>query len=224
MTENENAGSNQFMFEHRFLFLLILFFTMLLVGPFIKDYIKLRYIFDLVITAIFLTAIYAIVEKLRHLIITVCLAIPMLVSLWLKYFVEYRGLLVIGEICGILFFAYTIVNILKYMLKQKEITQETIFGALVIYMLMAFMWARVYSLLEMLEPGSFSMPEGHLISNRVIFLYFSFVTISTLGYGDISPLTDKAGGLAIIEAISGQIYLVVLVAWLVGMHVSKRSK
>jgi voltage-gated potassium channel len=224
MTEKENADSKQFMYGHRFLFLLILFFMMLLVGPFIKDYIRLRYLFDLVITAIFLTSIYAIVEKVRHLIITVCLAIPMLVSLWLKYFVKYGALSVIGEICGILFFAYTIFNILKYMLKQKEITQETIFAALVVYILMAFMWARVYSLLEVLEPGSFSMPEGHLISNRVIFLYYSFVTITTLGYGDISPLTDKAGGLAIIEAISGQIYMVVLVAWLVGMFVSKRSK
>ena len=68
------------------------------------------------------------------------------------------------------------------------------------------------------------MPEGNLISSRLIFIYYSFVTITTLGYGDISPLTGKAGGLSIIEAISGQIYLVVLVSWLVGMHVSKRSK
>ena len=224
MSENENTNSHQFMFEHRFLFILILFFAMLLVGPFIKDYTRLRYVFDLVITAIFLTAIYAIVEKIRHLIITICLAIPMLASLWLKYFVVNKALLVVGEICGVLFFAYTIINILKYTLKQKEVTKETIFAALVIYLLMALMWARVYSLLEVLEPGSFSVPEGHFISNRVIFLYYSFVTITTLGYGDISPLTDRAGGLAILEAISGQIYLVVLVAWLVGMHVSKRSR
>jgi len=224
MLQKENPGSNHFIFENRFLFLLILFFVMLLVGPFIKDYSRLRYVFDLAISAIFLTAIYAIVEKIRHLIISVCLAIPYLASVWLKYIMEERVLLVIGEIGGILFFAYTISNILKYAIKQKEVTKETIFAALVIYMLGAFMWARAYSLLEILEPGSFSMPEGHFISNRVVFLYFSFVTITTLGYGDISPLTDKAGGLAIIEAISGQIYLVVLVAWLVGMHVSKRSK
>ncbi len=224
MTQKEKTSVKQYLFERRFLFLLILFFAMLFIGPFIKDYSILRYLFDFVVSAIFLTAMFAIVEKTRHLIITACLAIPMLVSLWLKYFMEQRALLLIGEICGVLFFAYAIVNILKYMLKQKEITRETIFAALVIYMLMAFMWARAYSLLEVFEPGSFSMPEGHLISNRVRFLYYSFVTITTLGYGDISPLTDKAGGLSIIEAISGQIYLVVLVAWLVGMHVSKRSK
>jgi len=56
------------------------------------------------------------------------------------------------------------------------------------------------------------------------FEYFSFITITTLGYGDITPVTDKATALALIEAVVGQIYLVVLVAWLVGMHVSRRSK
>jgi voltage-gated potassium channel Kch len=56
------------------------------------------------------------------------------------------------------------------------------------------------------------------------FEYFSFVTITTLGYGDITPVTDKASALALIEAFVGQIYLVVLVAWLVGMYVSRRSK
>jgi voltage-gated potassium channel Kch len=56
------------------------------------------------------------------------------------------------------------------------------------------------------------------------FQYFSFVTITTLGYGDVIPITDKASVLAMMEALIGQIYLVVLVAWLVGMHVSRRSK
>ena len=53
---------------------------------------------------------------------------------------------------------------------------------------------------------------------------FSFITITTLGYGDMTPITDKATALALIEAVVGQIYMVVLVAWLVGMHVSQRSK
>ena len=56
------------------------------------------------------------------------------------------------------------------------------------------------------------------------FEYFSFVTITTLGYGDIIPLSNKASALALLEALIGQVYLVVLVAWLVGMHVSRRSK
>ena len=55
-------------------------------------------------------------------------------------------------------------------------------------------------------------------------LCFGFITITTLGYGDITPLTNRASALALIEAVVGQMYLVVLVAWLVGMHVSQRSR
>lgn len=224
MTEKKQTSPKADLFEQRFLILLILFFVMLAVGPFIRDYGKLRYIFDLVVSAIFLSAMYAVVEKTRHLIIAACLVAPMLVSVWLKYFIDVRALSIIGEICGILFFAYSIYNIVKYLFKQKEVTKETICAAVVIYMLMAFMWARAYGLLDLIHPGSFSMPEGHVFGERTVYLYYSFVTITTLGYGDISPLTDKASGLSIIEAVSGQIFLVVLVSWLVGMYVSKRSK
>lgn len=223
MVEKDN-GLKRYLFERRFLILLILCFTSLLVGPFIGDYHRLRYLFDLVVSVIFLSAMFAIIEKMRQLLISVCLAVPMLVAMWAKYLFESRALAVSGEICGVLFFAYAIIHIVKHMLKQEEVTRETIFAALVIYMLAAFMWARIYSLLEILQPGSFSMPAGHFFGDRLVFLYYSFVTITTLGYGDITPLTDKASALSIIEAISGQIYLVVLVAWLVGMHVSRRSK
>ena len=58
----------------------------------------------------------------------------------------------------------------------------------------------------------------------LVFQYFSFVTITTLGYGDITPVTEVAKAITTLEAIVGQIYLVVVVAWLVGMHVSRKSK
>lgn len=224
MPETKQISRERYLSEQRFFLLLILFFVMLVVGPFIRDYGKLRYFFDLVVSAIFLSAMYAIVEKTRHLIIAVCLAVPMLLSVWLKYLLDVKAFSITGEICGILFFAYSIYNIVKYLFKQKEVTKETIYAAVVIYMLLAFMWARAYRLLDMIHPGSFSMPEGNVFSDTTVYLYYSFVTITTLGYGDISPLTDKASGLSIMEAISGQIFLVVLVSWLVGMHVSKRSR
>ena len=223
MADKENSGVRQFLFENRFLFLLILSFTSLLVGSFIHDFLKLRYLFDLVISAIFIFAIYAIVEKNHQLIIFLCLAVPMFVSLWSRYFMDLEMLSVTGELCGIAFFGYSIYSIVRYLLKQREVNRETIFASLVIYMLMAFMWARAYSLLEVIRPDSFALPEGSSFNNRVVFLYYSFVTITTLGYGDITPLTDKASGLSIVEAITGQFYLVVLVAWLVGMYISKRQ-
>jgi hypothetical protein len=75
--------------------------------------------------------------------------------------------------------------------------------------------------LETIQPGSFSAGEILEQHQRIAFTYYSFVTLTTLGYGDINPLSPQAGTLAILEAIIGQLYLAVLIARLVGMHISQ---
>jgi hypothetical protein len=93
-----------------------------------------------------------------------------------------------------------------------------------LYLLAALMWAFVYTVIELVDPASFnidlSRPQDYLLE----FQYFSFVTITTLGYGDITPVTEVAKAITALEAVVGQLYLVVAVAWLVGMYVSKKSK
>jgi len=214
----------QYLFERRFLFLLIMILVMLVGVPFIGDYSGFRFVVDIVVTGIFIAAMYAISEKKQHVILALFLVAPMIVVLWGDYFVKIKGASVIGDISSVLFFGFAIVNIVNFIRKQKEVTIEVIYAAVVVYLLMAMLWSNLYKLLETLSPGSFSLPEGQIKDERALFLYFSIVTITTLGYGDITPLTDRAGALASIEAFSGQIYLVVLVAWLVGMYVSKKSK
>ena len=86
------------------------------------------------------------------------------------------------------------------------------------------MWGLAYFLLESAAPGSLSIGP---VSDEARFgasIYYSFVTLTTLGYGDILPLTDRARSLAYVEAVIGQIYLAVLLAKLVGMYVSASSQ
>jgi hypothetical protein len=85
------------------------------------------------------------------------------------------------------------------------------------------MWTFIYRLIEILYPASFAIAHSKLLNAENIYLYFSFVTITTLGYGDITPIGSQAASLAILEAVTGQMYLVVVVAWFVGMHVSRKS-
>ena len=84
------------------------------------------------------------------------------------------------------------------------------------------MWTFAYRILELIQPGSFSAPQAlNPGSGDFSFLYYSLVTLTTLGYGDITPATTAAKVFSSLEAVIGQLYLVITVAWLVGMHVSK---
>lgn len=224
MSEKEIVGLKSYLFQRRFLFLLILLLTLIVVVPFIGDYSGFRIVVDMFATGVFIAAMYAISEKRHQLILALFLVVPTILTLWIDYFTTGNWTFFVSEICGVLFFGFAIVFVVNYIRSQRDVTTEIIFAAVVVYLLMAMLWADLYRMLETLTPGSFAMPGGEIKNDRILFLYFSLVTITTLGYGDMTPVTDQAAGLASVEAIAGQIYLVVLVAYLVGMHVSKQSK
>jgi hypothetical protein len=147
----------------------------------------------------------------------------MLMGLWTLHFVKLPAVLPIAHSLGILFFSITIATILSHLFKEDEVTSDLINGGICGYLLIGMMWAFVFSVLESLQPGSFLMADSHDKSIKD-FLYFSFVTLTTLGYGDITPLSDQARSLVMLEAIVGQIYITVFIARLVGLHISQSKE
>ena len=214
----------QKLLEARFLVLLILLLFLLVLTPFLDKFIETRILMDVFLTAIFIFIIYSIRLKRSQAIIAFVLVLPLIIATWSTYFFEIKTLSMLTRIFGALFFAYAAINILRIIVKSEKVTRETIFAAIVAYLLIALMWAFLYMILELVSPGSFSFPDKGSWGEMMRYEYLSFVTITTLGYGDITPVTDQASALVLIEAFVGQIYLVVLVAWLVGMHVSRRSR
>ena len=219
-----NLNSRWPWIRHRFIFLLAAIFLLLAVAPFLVDFVRLRVLFNAFLSAVLVSAVYALSQKIRNLVIAALLAIPMLISIWVQYFVRSDAIFLIGRICGVLFIAYTIYHILRHIFQEQEVTKDTIAGAAAVYMLFALMWAFIYGVLELLQPGSFVISAAQAVGEQNIFIYYSFVTITTLGYGDVTPVTNISTSLAVLEAVVGQLYLVVLVSWLVGMYVSKKSK
>jgi len=208
----------------RFLLLLILILFMLVLPPFLDQFIQTRILLDIFLTVIFVLIIYTIRLKRSQAIIALIFVLPLIVTTWSAYLVEIKTFSMLTRIFAAFFFAYAAINILRIIVKSEKVTKETIFAAIVAYLLIALMWAFLYMILERVSPGSFSFADKGLWGETMQYEYLSFVTITTLGYGDITPLTDQASALVMMEAVIGQIYLVVLVAWLVGMHVSRRSK
>ena len=210
--------------EGRFLYLLVTILIFLGVGPLLADLTGFRLLLDIFFSAILLTAIYAVSQNKRHTVIAFALAIPTLLTFWLRDFTSGAAMKIASEVLSGLFFGLTITVLVKFILKSPKITRHVIYAALIAYLLMGIMWASIYELIDIIEPGSFSLVQGWIDNPRLIYLYFSYVTLTTLGYGDVTPLTAPAYSISILEAIIGQIYITVLIARLVGMHITHSGK
>jgi hypothetical protein len=125
-----------------------------------------------------------------------------------------------GMQMGLQVIALSIVTlwIARDVLSGGVVDANRVMGSACIYLLLGFIWTSLYSLVEALLPGSFrGISEGaHIV--RFDLWYFSMVTLTTLGYGDITPLSPAAKSLAVVEAVTGQLILVILVARTVGLH------
>ncbi len=123
------------------------------------------------------------------------------------------------------FYAYMTVVIFLEVLGTDQVRRDTIYGAVCVYLLIGLTFGSLYDLIETLYPGSFRAnviadPAQHLGWRKLIF--YSFMTLTTVGYGDITPVTSPAQSLAIAEGTLGVLYVAVLIARIVGIYISSK--
>jgi hypothetical protein len=119
-----------------------------------------------------------------------------------------------GVVAGVL-----VVRLLRH---RSGVTTDTIQGAVGGYLLLGMVWSHAFALLEHLEPGSFQLPPGEAEERFGRLIGFSFTTLTTLGYGYIHPVTVRAEALANAEAVTGVLYLGILISRLVGLQIAER--
>ncbi len=130
---------------------------------------------------------------------------------------------VIALLAMFVFLLLATFNAFRQIAVGNDISPNRIVGAVCVYLLLGVMWSIAYTLLEYSQPGSFSgLTELVSPGWNADWIYFSFVTITTLGYGDITPLTQTARSLTVAEAIVGQFYIAVMVAGLVSAYISSK--
>ena len=137
-----------------------------------------------------------------------------------------QNVFLFGSTLAMLAFLYlATVTAMRQIATGNNISANRIVGAICVYLMLGVIWALCYALLETMVPGSFKGLTEQAASSswNPDWVYFSFVTLTTLGYGDISPLTYSARALSYFEAIVGQFYLAVLVAGLVGAYLSEKQ-
>jgi len=125
---------------------------------------------------------------------------------------------------------YLIVIIFSDCMRQEEVTFNTVFGASCVYFLLGLAFASIYVLLEWFASGAFYIPafptqtgaELGRSSTEFNLAYFSFVAMTTVGFGDIVPVAPLARGMAALEGMLGQLYLTIIIARLVGLEIANR--
>ena len=208
--------------ENRFLIMLLMLFGLMLFHPLLSYVINISFLVNIITSFIFLSGIFAVSTKKYQPIIASLLALPVLVLMWASFFVDIGELELVKNLFAMLFMLHMVFLFLRHFFRQDKITREVIFGALAVYLLWGLMWTYGYSLLDHLLPGSFNYPDTFVRLEFDSLNYFSFVTMTTLGYGDISPVSAPARAMAMTQAITGQLYLAVLVAQLVGINIAQR--
>lgn len=181
---------------------------------------------------ILISAVYAVGRRWHARGVVLPLAVLTSLAQILHLLRESTVIAAAANLCGIVVLLSVILLITRLLFSIKTADYETINAALCVYLLMGVLWSFVYSLVVLLAPESFAYPlaqealERGLIdrARNISTLYYSFVTLTTLGYGDIVPMGAAAKVLAILEAMLGQVYLVVIVARLVGLQISGASE
>ena len=197
--------------------LIILTITIvLLVNPFVEHLGKGGHLIAILLLAMIpLTSFYALTADRGRAIIILFIGAPFVILDGINMFYANRYLMVVAYSFATILYFYIIVLSLKNLLSQRLITANLIYCAISIYLLIGIMWAGVYTVLEGIFPGSFSEIPG-----AVDLVYFSFVTLTTVGFGDVAPLSILCQRLAVFEAAMGSIYMAIIIAMIVGRYMS----
>lgn len=201
---------------------------LLVLYPFVEKYSPAVVVLNLLMLFTLLSAAWAAAKTTRQFLFVVLAALVLFIGRWIIFFVPLTYIALGDSLLALGFFTYVLIIIFKdIFVNGDRVSMDTIFQAISVYLLLGVAWAFAYVSLELIIPGSFSIGVDVAVQSDLDFhkfLYFSFVTMTTLGYGDITPVTPPAGSLSYVQAVVGQIYLTVLVARLVGMHISSQAR
>ena len=197
--------------------LVILFFT----SPFFQAMPHGQTVESILMSVMLLSAVLAIGGQRRVLTITAVLAAPAILLRWLHHFRPDLLTLDAHYVATAILLAFVILNLLRFILRTPRVDIEILCASVSTYLLFGLLWTLGYLIEAGMNPGAFSFntpgPAGGQMDPFNAF-YFSFVTLSTVGYGDITPVSRVARMLAITEAMTGLLYVAVLIARLVSVY------
>ena len=206
--------------------LLIALAVLLIFAPFVEEFRGGNLIISLLFTLVLLAAVFAVANRKHSLAIALVLAVPAIAGRWINHFRPDLIHPSVFLVCSLVLLAFVIAHLLRFVLRAPVVTVEVLCGSIAAYLMLGLMWTVAYWLVDQLTPGgafSFNTNRGGQSINGFTGFYFSFITLSTVGYGDITPISRFARWLAALEAMTGLLYVAVLIARLVSLYSNPKS-
>ena len=205
--------------------LLVALALLLIAAPFVEEIEGGELIVSGLFSLVMLAGVLAVAHRKRVLVIALVLAIPAVAGRWINHFradVVPPTVFLVG---GLVLIGFVIAHLLRFVLRAPSVTVEVLCASISAYLMLGLMWTMAYWLVDQLTPGgafSFNTNAGARSINGFTGFYFSFITLSTVGYGDITPVSRIARWLAAMEAMIGLLYVAVLIARLVALYSSPK--
>lgn len=212
--------------KYNYVLLLVGILVMLIGGSLATEHARLgtQIIVDASLAGMLVLGVWSLLNSKATFVAGLILAgVAVLLTIG-AYATSIQALQNLSLLVVLVFFLLTCIVAVHDVLLGGQIDINRLIGAACIYLLSGALWGIVYFLLNVVSPGSFDGVGGETWSEQLNeFTYHSFVTLTTLGYGDVTPALPIARTLSYLEAVLGQLYLTVLVAALVGIHIANRQ-
>jgi len=205
----------------RIVFLTTVIFITFFITVFPIDIQKTLY--DISFTLVFLLG-YINSERKHPAILPV--SVSAVALLWVSAYLRMPVLFAFSYSLNIVFFGLIVATLVKHLAGSKTVTPRIILESIITYLLIGLIYSMIISLIDHYDPTAFSFPDHNknaAIAHLNDFIYFTFVTLSTTGYGDIIPMQPYSRSLTILIAITGQMYIAIIIAMIVGKYAAARQ-
>jgi len=216
--------------QHKFVAMLAAVLLLVVGFPLTRGQPIAKALYIVLYSVVFCSAVVAVSRKKNPLRLAIALGAPTLVLGWITLTVPVLGEFssaVLFHCCAVVFLIFLVTTVLRSIYAESQISTDSVCGAFCGYLIVGLVFAHLYCLTEIMAPRSFRGPEDVVARLGVheeryfVLVYFSLVTLTTVGYGEITPGSELTRSLAVVEAILGQFYIAVLIADLIGKKLSQ---
>ena len=192
-------------------------------APFVQDLPQGELIESLLLTLVMVAALLAVGGRRRTHLIALALLVPALAGKWINHFRPDLMSPTVYIFGAIFFYGFVVAHLLRFIVRAPRVDANVLCAGVAGFLLLGLLWVPAYLLVARLNPAAFTLPAGSgagAVLGGFDAFYFSFITLCTIGYGDITPASKVARMLAMMEGITGLFYMAVLISRLVSIHSS----